>query len=253
MLAACATIFALESRSLVSLRSSLRLLELLPIVLLVRARFPDRVERVELLLLCRDGARRDLLALPLDGDDLLEGILGHVLQLVAWSVSLLHAALSRALGEDEKLRLVLQQARHIPLQALDAAVLTAVVHRDADGRGELHRDLGLAQLSKGEAAAQSQLHVVARRGRAHGGPKLARRRPGRKLRRLRFAILRPALLPASLVKPGTAAQEGAIVAAREHAIDLPEVHVRDHMVAGTRHGRLRSHDACTASELPSLC
>merc|ERR1719330_614198 len=236
MLAACATIFALESRSLVSLRSSLRLLELLPIVLLVRARLPDRVERVELLLLRRDGARRDLLALPLDGDDLLEGVLGNVLQLIARSVTLLHASLARALGEDEELRLVLQQARHVPLQALHAAVLAPVVHGDADGWGQLHRDLRLAQLGEREAPAQAQLHVVARRGRAHGGPELARRRAWRELRRLGLAILGPALLPAGLVEPSSAAQEGPIVAAREHAIDLPEVHVWDDMVAGTRHG-----------------
>merc|ERR1719330_2300447 len=236
MLAACATIFALESRSLVSLRSSLRLLELLPIVLLVRARLPDRVERVELVLLCRDGARRDLLALPLDGDDLLEGILGHVLQLVAWSVSLLHAAPPGALGEDEELGLVLQQARHVPLQTLHAAVLAAVVHGDADGRGQLHRDLRLAQLGEGEAPAQAQLHVVARRWGSHCWSQLARRGARRELGCLCLAGLGPALLPAGLVEPSAAAQEGAIVAAREHAIDLPEVHIWDDMVSSAGHG-----------------
>merc|ERR1719150_3091463 len=121
------------------MRRHLRLLELLPIILLVRSRLPDRVECVELLLLRCDGAGGNLLLLLLDWNDLPESVLGHVLQLIARSVTLLHASLARALREDEELGFVLEQACHVPLQALHATVLAAMVNSDADGRGELHR------------------------------------------------------------------------------------------------------------------
>mmetsp|Transcript_48627 Transcript_48627/g.110755 ORF Transcript_48627/g.110755 Transcript_48627/m.110755 type:complete len:226 (+) Transcript_48627:101-778(+) len=166
-------------------------------------------------------------------DNLLQGVLRHILELGLRRVALLHALLPRLTREDEELRLVELQPVDIGLEALSALVPAAVVHSDADGGRKLHRDLGLLKLIKREALAQPELHVVALCRGVHHGAQEARGGPGGELRRLLLAIHHAALLAAGLVQP--CLHHHPVEAAMLHAIDLAEVHIRDHTFASASH------------------
>merc|ERR1719201_182025 len=130
------------------LLARIRLFNFLSKVLLVSASFLQGLVRRRLLLGVSYLASLDAEGFLWDGDDLLEGILGNVLQLGPWRVTLLDALLARLLWEDQQLRLVQLEAVNILLEALGAPVASSVVHRDANSGGKLWSNLRRAQLCK---------------------------------------------------------------------------------------------------------
>merc|ERR1719171_2207216 len=208
------------------------LLPLHAVELLVRAGLFQRLVRGLLLLRAGDGARLDAQLRLRDGDDLLQGVLRHVLQLRTRGVALLHALRARALWEDLQLGHVQLQPLHILLQALRAAVLAAVVHGDADREREPLGDLGLLELREREALAQAQLHVVPLRWGVHDRPQESPDRAGRDGGRLLLPREAAALLPARLVEPGPEAELLLPLVAA-----LLEVDVGDDVVSLLRHLR----------------
>merc|ERR1719253_1425435 len=177
----------------------LRAALLLARVVLVRPRGTQDPGRAALLLLRGRGARLLLLLHLGERDDLLERVLRHVRDLGAGAVALLRLALAR---DHEELRLVQLEAVGVLLERLGAPVLAAVVHGDADRRGELLRDARRLELLDREAAPEAALRVVALRRRLDNRLEEAGRRPRRRLGGLLLARVAPRLLAPGLVEPG---------------------------------------------------
>ena len=130
----------------------------------VGARDAEGAEGTKVLLLGRDGARllEDGRALG-DGErggDVLDAlrVLGRVGRVAGLD-------LAGLLGEDDEAGLVGLEALDVELERLLRLVAAAVVDGDADREGLLGADAGLLELGLGEAAARTELAVVAdRRG-----------------------------------------------------------------------------------------
>lgn len=125
----------------------------------------EGAERVELLLLGRDGAGllEDRGALG-DGERLLDRAVDAVGVLVGVG-RVAGLDLARLAREDDEARLVGLEALDVELERLLGLVAAAVVDGDADREGLLGADAGLLELGLGEAAARTELAVVAdRRG-----------------------------------------------------------------------------------------
>merc|ERR1719453_2269473 len=148
---------------------------------LVRPRGAQDERRAALLLRSRDRASLLLELLLRERDDLLVRVLRHRRHLGARAVALLRLALPR---DHEELALVELEPRRVLLEALGAAVLPAVVHRDAHRRRELLRDARRLELIEREATAEASLGVVALRRRLDDRLQKPGGGPRRHLRRL---------------------------------------------------------------------
>mmetsp|Transcript_60876 Transcript_60876/g.113848 ORF Transcript_60876/g.113848 Transcript_60876/m.113848 type:complete len:207 (+) Transcript_60876:100-720(+) len=169
-----------------------------------------------------------------DGDDLLQRVLRHVLQLGSRSVTLPDLLRSSLFGEEHKLGHIQLQTLDICLQALRATISSTMVNGNANGLGELLWDLGLLQFIQREALAQAKLHVVALCGRMHHWSQQASHRAREGLGCLGLAGVGSALLAAGLIQP--CAHEHPVLAPCLAAIDLSEVHIGDNVVATVTHG-----------------
>ena len=127
-----------------------RLLQALAVVLRGRARLLHHLVGRLLLLLGGDRPGLDPELGLRHGDDLLQRVLGNVLQLGAGGIALLHAFLSRAAGEHDQLRLVQLEALHVRLEAFLAFIPAAVVHCDADRARQLLGNLRLPEFLERE-------------------------------------------------------------------------------------------------------
>ena len=193
------------------------------------------VSGFRLLLFC-DGSRLDALLWFWHWNNLLQGVLRHILQLRTRGVTLFHALCARLLGEQQQLGHVKFQSFHIGLETLGTSVASAMVHCDANGLGKFPGDVCFFQLIQSETFAQSHLHVVALCWRVHQWTKQSSRWTRKDLGCLFFASVCSTLLAASLVQPGS--HENPVVATGLATIDLSEVHIGNDIVASVPHGDL---------------
>ena len=181
-----------------------------------------------ILLLRCDCPRLDTLLHLWHWNDVLQRVLGNVLQLRSRSVALPHTLCAGSLWEEHELGHVKLQPLDICLQALSASVSAAMVHCNPNGLCKFSRDLGFLQLVQSEALAQSKLHVVALGWRVHQRTQQPSGRAWEDLCCLFFPCVGSSLLSACLVQPGP--HEHAVLAATLAAIDLSEVHIGNDVV-----------------------